>query len=666
MREAGVLIAVVVTMFSASTMAEPLPAEAYGRLPAIESAAISPDGSRVAMTLGFEYQPDKPGSTLSALRIVNVESGKIEHTLAPPPGNAMLDVGWADEDRVYYTLSESVDLADEYSRQRLTRIRNTNVVYARAYVLSRKTGTTTPMMGDSEFRSYRNLANLIVPIEGDPGFGRIVIAGGTNGVSRRGRISLLRVNLDNGKASDVASMDERAGSFILDERANVVARTGINPERDLWRLYVNEGGKERLLLEQETNTASPLRLYGLLADGRIAAVDAREEGERDTMLAIDRKTGASTALYKTEGSDIGPVRDPWTRGVVGVAWTDDLPKQHYFDEQLRTIHESLQPQFADGFVRIVSWSRDRARVLAFGEHADDAGAYYLYEPKANKLRLVGKRYPALRGIADLGERRAIRFRARDGVLVPAYLTLPVGVEPKQLPLVLLVHSGPHARNNFTFNWWASFLASRGYAVLDVNFRGSSGYGYEWLKAGHRGWGTGVMQTDVEDGADALVKAGMVDATRVCIMGVDYGGYAAAAGAALTPKRYACAVSINGMVDIVRLYNDGMKFNRRGLTADWWRTTLGDDIGHLRRISPIENVHKIEAPILLIHVESDPSVPVEDSRSFNAKLAQAGKQVRYVEIKGPDYSLSSAATRTHSLREVETFLAETLGKKNDVE
>ena len=118
--------------------------------------------------------------------------------------------------------------------------------------------------------------------------------------------------------------------------------------------------------------------------------------------------------------------------------------------------------------------------------------------------MIGKRYPQLTG-RDLGDRHSINYPARDGKQIPAYLTLPAGVEQKNLPLVLLVHGGPHARDDFTFDWWSSFLASRGYAVLQANFRGSTGYGYEWFDAGRNGWGDGVMQTDVEDGAAALSR-----------------------------------------------------------------------------------------------------------------------------------------------------------------
>jgi dipeptidyl aminopeptidase/acylaminoacyl peptidase len=236
----------------------------------------------------------------------------------------------------------------------------------------------------------------------------------------------------------------------------------------------------------------------------------------------------------------------------------------------------------------------------------------------------------------------------------------VGVEQKNLPLVLLVHGGPHARDDFTFDWWASFLASRGYAVLQPNFRGSTGYGYEWFDAGRKGWGDGVMQTDVEDGAVALVKAGHVDAARICIMGGSYGGYAALAGATLTPERYACAVSVNGLSDPEDMLKDVQRGGRTSMVAEWWRKSMGaNDMEHLRKISPLRNAEQARIPILLLHGIDDSVVPVEQSRDMNARLLRAKRNVRYVEISGDDHWLSGASTRTQVLTEIETFLAQSL-------
>jgi dipeptidyl aminopeptidase/acylaminoacyl peptidase len=344
-----------------------------------------------------------------------------------------------------------------------------------------------------------------------------------------------------------------------------------------------------------------------------------------------------------------------------VNWSEDLPKQQFFDAELAKIYAAVQPMFDSGYVLLQSWSRDRARVLLFGEKAGDAGAYYVYETGTKKLRLIGMRYPQLTAAEHLGERRAIKFRARDGTRVPAYFTVPAGVEPKNLPLVLLVHGGPHARDAFTFDWWASFLASRGYGVLQVNFRGSTGYGYDWFDAGRGRWGDGVMQTDVEDGVDALVKSGYVDKSRVCIVGGSYGGYAALAGATVTPERYACAASINGVSDPEDMLKDAQRGGKSTMIAEWWGKSMGSDMEQLRRVSPLRHADKVRIPILLLHGVEDSVVPIEQSRAMNAKLQRAKRNVKYKELGVDDHWLSSASTRTMMLQELETFLAESLSR-----
>jgi len=230
--------------------------------------------------------------------------------------------------------------------------------------------------------------------------------------------------------------------------------------------------------------------------------------------------------------------------------------------------------------------------------------------------------------------------------------------------VLLVHGGPHASDNFTYDWWSSFLASRGYAVLQANYRGSTGQGYDWFNAGRGRWGDGVMQTDVEDGMAALVKDGTVDASRVCIMGASYGGYAALAGATVTPDRYSCAVSINGVSDPERMLNDarGGQWGKRGMSAEWWGKSMGSDMAQLHSVSPLAQAAKVRMPILIMHGIDDSVVTVDQSRNMSSKLKRLGKNVRYVEVKGDDHWLSGASTRTQVLMEIEKFLAANLARK----
>ena len=641
----------------------PPPVEAYGRLPAIGSAAISPDGKRLVLSVGYEFRASEPERELTALSVIDIDTGKVEHTLAPPTRNTLREVGWADDRRAYYFISGTLRARDLMPASMPITIAGPRVEVVRTGVLSLDTGKMTLMLMDEGTRGNSALTRLQSPIEGEPGFGRMITWGGLAAMSSTPKLTVFRINLDTGHGTAVETAKGDTRGFMLDERGNTVARVDIHEDKNRWRLFNYEDGKPRMILEQVSEMGQPLAMYGLLEDGRIAAIDPHEEGKRDTLLAIDRKTGAATPvpnLQRKPGSDVWPLGDPWRHRVVGVNWREDLPKQQFFDPELAKIYDAVQPLFDSGYVVLESWSRDRARVLLFGEKAGDAGAYYVYEPVTRKLRLIGKRYPQLNA-ADVGERSAIKFRARDGTQIPAYFTMPAGVEPKKLPLVLLVHGGPHARDDFTFDWWSSFLASRGYAVLQVNFRGSTGYGYDWFNAGRGRWGDGLMQTDVEDGVDALVKAGHVDGARVCIVGASYGGYAALAGATVTPDRYACAASINGVSDPEDMLKEANKAGKTSMISEWWGKSMGSDLEQLRRVSPLRHADKVRVPILLLHGIEDSVVPIEQSRAMHAKLQRASRNVRYAELGGDDHWLSSASTRTMMLRELEAFLGQALEK-----
>jgi dipeptidyl aminopeptidase/acylaminoacyl peptidase len=645
--------------------AAPAPVEAYGRLPAIGSAALSPDGKRVVLAVNYEFNPSQPERELTALSVIDIDAGKVERTLAPPPKNTLRGVGWADDRRPYYYISGTGRARDAMPAGLPLLFSGPRVEFFRTGVLSLETGEMRLLLLTEGTMGNSALTHLQVPIEGDPGFGRMVAWGGLAAFNNLPKLSVYRVNLDTGAGRALETGNPQTRGFLLDERGALVARVDSNDERNRWRLFSYENGKERMILEQVSEMGLPLAISGLLEDGRIAAIDPHEEGKRDTLLAIDRKTGVATpvvGLKNAKGADVAPIGDPWRHRVVGVRWTEDLPGQQFFDAGLASIQAALLPKFESGYEMLQSWSRDRARVLVFGERAGDAGAYYVYEPATQKLRLIGKNYPQLSAAEHLGVRQSIKYKARDGKLIPAYLTLPADVEPRNLPLVLLVHGGPHARDDFTFNWWASFLASRGYAVLQPNFRGSTGYGYEWFDAGRKGWGDGLMQTDVEDGVAALVKSAQVDPARVCIMGGSYGGYAALAGATLTPDLYACAVSVNGLSDPEGMLADVQRGGSQSIVAEWWRESMGaDDKEHLRKISPLRHADQVKVPILLLHGIEDTVVPVEQSRRMSARLERAKRDVKYVELGGDDHWLSSASTRTQMLREIETFLAQALKK-----
>ena len=227
---------------------------------------------------------------------------------------------------------------------------------------------------------------------------------------------------------------------------------------------------------------------------------------------------------------------------------------------------------------MVSWSADRSRVIVGTQAPHRAPAFYLYDVKAAKVSQIASTSTAL-DRAKLAPRVAYSYKARDGVEIPGFLTRPLGAEGRT-PLVMLPHGGPAALDAGGFDWLAHFLASRGYAVLQPNFRGSGGLGKAWEEAGHGEWGVGVMQHDLTDGVAALVAAGIADPERVCIVGASYGGYAALAGAAFTPELYRCAAAIAGVADL----RDMLSFerNRAGFSSPTARLLAASDGRRPRR------------------------------------------------------------------------------------
>ncbi len=326
--------------------------------------------------------------------------------------------------------------------------------------------------------------------------------------------------------------------------------------------------------------------------------------------------------------------------------------------------KSIQATFADGAASLSSWSRDRSRILVYGEHNFDGGGYYLYRGRGEPLARIAMRYPELAQAQLGGQRQSITYRSRDGTTIPAYLTIPAVENAQNLPLVLLVHGGPHGvRENLSFDYWAAFLASRGYAVLQPNYRGSGGLGREWEWAGRRQWG-GLMQTDVEDGVAALVRARIADPARVCIVGASYGGYAALAGATLTPDRYKCAASISGVSDLNEMLRETVaQDGRDSMSADYLRLSVGDPVADrdaIRAVSPVNLAERVRIPVLLVHGADDTVVPIAQSQRMHDRLVGAGKNVRFVRLQNDDHWLSDGPTRVQMLRELETFLGQQIG------
>ena len=270
------------------------------------------------------------------------------------------------------------------------------------------------------------------------------------------------------------------------------------------------------------------------------------------------------------------------------------------------------------------------------------------------MQTLGTGYPEL-AKQPLPHLETIEYTARDGTKIPGYLTVPAGAEKKNLPLIVMPHGGPVARDSWSFDFLRLFLASRGYAVLQMNFRGSGGYGWDWFHAAHQDWG-GLTYDDIVDGARWAVSSGAADPKRMCIVGWSFGGYAALLGAVRNGgDLFQCAVSIAGVSDLIQLRTTAEYFTNSKLV----REQIGSDRKKLLEDSPLRHAGEVKVPVLLIHGDEDYTVPPEHSTRMASALKRADKRYEMVMIRKGDHYLEWPSERVTLLSAVEKFLATNL-------
>ncbi|PZQ60902.1 MAG: hypothetical protein DI570_13530 [Phenylobacterium zucineum] len=315
----------------------------------------------------------------------------------------------------------------------------------------------------------------------------------------------------------------------------------------------------------------------------------------------------------------------------------------------------MKAGFKGDRLSLESWSQDRRKIVVLADSPVEGPAYALVDMATRKADWLGGRYQKLVA-EDIAPVRPVRFKAKDGLDLTGYLTTPYGSAGKNLPLIVFPHGGPAARDEPGFDWWAQAMASRGYAVLQVNYRGSDGFGWPFLEAGFGEWGR-KMQTDLSDGVRHLAAQGVIDPKRVCIVGASYGGYAALAGAAIDTGVYRCAVAVSGLSDLKRFVT--WSRTQDGVSAvRWWTRFMGAEAARdpaLTEISPAAQVARVDIPVLLIHGRDDTVVPLEQSQIMADALAKAGKPHELIVQAGEDHWLSRGETRLQTLTATMAFV-----------
>jgi dipeptidyl aminopeptidase/acylaminoacyl peptidase len=621
----------------------PPPVEAFASLPAMESPSLSPDGDRlafIAQSAGGSFVLVSDLGTMAVTSAVDMSVGKPRL------------VTWASEDALLVFSGDTVGFGPNRVESLAPYgVNLSGEVSARQLLLNRARG------GRQQFGGFRFIqgAQLIgyKRATGEVLFPRF---------AENGDRVLYAVDptTDARRQIDDGTMSTR--DWVVDENGESKFRLEYNQQTNYLRILAKQDDGWRVIRDEMVEIPE-LSLYGLDAAGELIVGARPADTGRFGLYVMSAGDGSlARPFYVHDTDDIADVRvDPYTNRVVGAGVVGEEPV--FFDTQLAEQQKLVNEAFAGESPRLLSWSQDRSRFILSTDRRDRAPSFYLYDARAASAKQIASTYVGL-DRSRLPPREPYTYKARDGVEIPGYLTRPLGATGAA-PLVVLPHGGPAARDTGGFDWIAHFLASRGYAVLQPNFRGSGGFGKAWEEAGHGQWGVGVMQHDVTDGVAAVVSAGIADAERVCIVGASYGGYAALAGAAFTPELYRCAAAIAGVSDLRKMLqateNRGGGFST---ALSYWRLAMGvnespESAERLRAASPIENVANVRAPVLLIHGLDDTVVPIIQSRDMESALRAAGKTVEFVELEGEDHWLSGAKTRLATLQALDAFLAKHL-------
>jgi len=631
MRILRLLLALAVACLGAPAWAAPL--AAYGKLPSIEQATVSPSGHAVAVVMTNGEQRN--------IVVKDLASGKI--TLNGFVGDHKIrNVQWAGDSHLVLVSSSTTTAF--------------NLLYGRrewffGSVIDLKTQKLKPLMRNSEaslsaifdmpiVRNYKGEPALFVQ--------GVVFNGG------RGQLSLFRIDLDSGANRLVETGSNDTIDWTVDTEGRPIAQEVYNRETGAWALKVRSGGTWREAVSVKGPLDRPY-MVGLGRDGA-SVVYAAQDSERRWAWREARTDGAAPAEPMPILDDQGTIRAALDGRLIGhYVLAGDEDRYTFFDPADERVWKAIVAAYPGQRVMLESWSSDRKKIVVLVDSDTEGPAFALVDLNTRKGSWLGARYASLKA-ADISPRTPLRFKAADGLALGGYLTLPQGRPAKDLPLIVFPHGGPASRDDPGFDWWAQAMASRGYAVLQVNFRGSDGLGGRFLEAGYGQWGR-KMQTDLSDGVRHLAAQGTIDPKRVCIVGASYGGYAALAGATLDRGVYRCAVSVAGVSDLRRqvAYSSA---RGGGATQRYWNRFIGaegrrDDV--LTQYSPAQQAAKADIPILLIHGKDDTVVPLEQSRVMAEALTKAGKHHELVVQKGADHWLSRGDTRLQTLEATMAFV-----------
>ena len=601
----------------------------------LDDMSLSPDGNHIALKA-----TTKDGKVY--LAVLDAATRASQHSLLIPDKNTLDWYRWAGNRRILVSLSQ------------LGTMFEVEVRYTRLFVFDLDSATFT-LVGNKTMGIVGN--DLIYT---DPAGEYVLLSIQRNIYEYPG---VWRFPLDGTAAKNgvqVQGAKDRVWSWFADDKGAV--RMGFQfLDTGAFKVLYRRGASDdfKTIAKITENNADDtvwnvLRIISGSDEGFVLTPNAAGQMVLRKFNYATRTPG-ETIFAAPDGWDLTDLALTDANQPLAVSYTDDHDRTVWFDPRMKRLQTRLEKALPGNDIQIVSRASDGSRMLVWTGSENDPGAMYVYTAADSRLDLmVG--YKATLDPATLPRPRPIEFKARDGTLIHGYLTMPLGRASKNLPLIVLPHGGPYGvRDKLDFDYEVQFLANRGYAVLQPNYRGSTGYGktFEDLGAGQIGR---KMQDDIDDAMDWAVAQGYADAKRVCVVGASYGGYAALWAVTRNPERYRCAASFAGVTDWNKqLAYDRDFFSRKG--AKKWRSRMvGEEKGfNLDLVSPVEQIRRLTRPVLLVHGEADTTVPYKQFKLLRDAAAKAGKPLELLTFAKEGHGFDRKEDATKWLDTLEAFL-----------
>lgn len=475
------------------------------------------------------------------------------------------------------------------------------------------------------------------------------------------RPSVAMLNIYNGRQTATNKIDIKDATLTIDQHGAVrfAEHQSFDGFHEAWYRDTADGDWKKLF--RRGNSAGSWAPLTFDRQNKRVLVADNSETELTGLAWYDPESGKLEDVYRPSKADIG--RFFWTadgREIFAFVAHEPKPVVHFLNRDLpeASILALVAGAFPQRQIRITSYTADGKKAIAVVSSDKQPETFLLVDGVTKKAQVLGEAAPWMKGIA-LAEMQPVEIKARDGLTLPSLLTVPAGKEAKNLPAVLFVHGGPYGmRDDWGYEPEVQMLAAAGYAVLQVNFRGSGGFGKSFQFDAYGKWGTS-MQDDLTDATKWLIASGTADPKRVCIMGHSYGGYAAVWGMIREPELYRCGIGSMGVYDLTLMHEEGdiqkSKFGRHYLEQ-----AIGSDEAALAARSPVNHVAAIKGELLLSHGEEDERVPVTHVERLIKALNKAGVPHQYLEFDGEAHGFASEANRTRFAKAVLAFLDKNIG------